>query len=177
MAKPDNTGFTGEPAAFYQGMKVALFDVSDPANPKELFKETIGDRGTESELLHNPKALLFSKEKNLLAFPVTVMEIKDKKAAGSDSPQAYGEFAFQGAYIYGLDLEKGFQLRGKITHLSEEAMKNAGSAWYGSDLNVERLLYIGDTLYSASQGMIKANDLATLKELRALPLPPWQPRR
>ncbi|MGF7036302.1 putative secreted protein with C-terminal beta-propeller domain [Paenibacillus mucilaginosus] len=175
VAKPE-PGFTGEPAAFTQGMKMALFDVSDPANPKELFKETIGDRGTESELLHNHKALLFSKEKNLLAFPVTVMEIKDKNAAGSVSPQAYGEFTFQGAYVYGLDLQSGFQLRGKVTHLSEEAMKKAGSSWYGSDLNIERLLYIGDTLYSASQGMMKANDLASLKDLRSLPLPPWQPR-
>lgn len=60
--------------AYYQGMKPAVFDVSDVAHPKEKFKEIIGGRGTESELLHNHKALLFDREKNLLAFPVTVME-------------------------------------------------------------------------------------------------------
>ncbi|HQJ38073.1 MAG TPA: beta-propeller domain-containing protein, partial [Bacillota bacterium] len=46
--------------AYYQGMKIALFDVSDVSNPKEKFKEIIGDRGTDSELLNNHKALLFS---------------------------------------------------------------------------------------------------------------------
>ncbi|MHB1405215.1 MAG: beta-propeller domain-containing protein [Desulfitobacteriaceae bacterium] len=49
-------------------MKIALFDVSDVEHPRELFTEVIGDRGTDSELLRNHKALLFDKEKGLLAF-------------------------------------------------------------------------------------------------------------
>jgi hypothetical protein len=56
--------------AYYQGLKVALFDVTNVEKPVEKFKVIIGDRGTESELLKNHKALLFSKDKNLLAFPV-----------------------------------------------------------------------------------------------------------
>jgi hypothetical protein len=39
--------------AYYLGMKVAIFDVTDVANPKEMFTERIGDRGTDSELLRN----------------------------------------------------------------------------------------------------------------------------
>ena len=49
--------------AYYQGMKVALFDVTDVSNPVQKFSEMIGDRGTDSELLSNHKALLFSKRK------------------------------------------------------------------------------------------------------------------
>jgi uncharacterized secreted protein with C-terminal beta-propeller domain len=82
--------------AFYQGMKIAVFDVTDVTNPIEMFKENIGDRGTDSELLRNHKALLFSKDKNLLAFPVTVMEVKNKNKADKESIFQYGEFAFQG---------------------------------------------------------------------------------
>ncbi|KJR46956.1 hypothetical protein UF75_2648 [Desulfosporosinus sp. I2] len=69
----------GEPMgtnAFYQGLKLAVFDVTDVNNPVEMFKTTIGDRGTDSEVLRNHKALLFDKEKGLLSFPVTLMEIK-----------------------------------------------------------------------------------------------------
>jgi len=89
-------------------MKVAIFDVSDVSNPKELFVEKIGDRGTDSELLRNHKALLFSKSKNLLAFPVTLMEVKNgQEKLKYDFPQ-YGQFTFQGAYVYGIDLSKGF---------------------------------------------------------------------
>ncbi|WP_040742568.1 beta-propeller domain-containing protein [Paenibacillus ginsengihumi] len=163
-------GRAGDTTAYYQGMKLALFDVSDVANPKELFTEHIGDRGTDSELLYNHKALLFSKERNLLAFPVTVMEVKDKGNKPEDAMK-YGEFAFQGAYVYQLDLTNGFQLRGKITHMTDEELLKAGQTWVPYNRNVERALYIGDTLYTASQGLIKANDLNSLKEIGSLKLP------
>ncbi|TVY06664.1 beta-propeller domain-containing protein [Paenibacillus cremeus] len=158
--------------AYYQGMKLAMFDVTDVENPKEMFKESIGDRGTDSELLHNPKALLFSKEKNLLAFPITVTEVKDKS-----NPTAYGEFAFQGAYVYQLDLEKGFQLRGKITHYTAEDLQKSGYKGYVYGKNIERLLYIGDTLYSSSQSQLKANDLKDLHEIGSLTLPAPTPKK
>ncbi|HOS69946.1 MAG TPA: beta-propeller domain-containing protein, partial [Bacillota bacterium] len=95
--------------AYYQGMKIALFDVSDVSNPKEKFKEIIGDRGTDSELLNNHKALLFSREKELMAFPVTVMEIESGGNVEDNRP-VYGSFSFQGAYVYNVDLEEGFKL-------------------------------------------------------------------
>ncbi|MDQ1909817.1 beta-propeller domain-containing protein [Paenibacillus sp. GD4] len=157
---------TAQTTALVQGMKLAIFDVSDVANPKELHKEVIGVRGTYSELLQNHKALLFSKEKQLLAFPVTVYEAPDKGQAGS-----YGQFAFQGAYVYRLDPEHGFELRGKVTHLTEDQLLKAGNHWYPSNRNIERLLYIGDTLYSSSQSLLKANDLTTLKEIGEITLP------
>lgn len=56
------------------GFKMALFDVGDVNNPKQKFVEHIGDQGTYSELLRNHKALLFDKEKELLAFPITIQE-------------------------------------------------------------------------------------------------------
>ncbi|GAH24417.1 unnamed protein product, partial [marine sediment metagenome] len=39
--------------AWYQGIKIALFDVSDFDNPKEVSKIIIGDRGTDSPALHD----------------------------------------------------------------------------------------------------------------------------
>lgn len=154
-------------SAYYQGMKIALFDVTDVSSPKELFKTSIGDRGTESPLLHNHKALLFSRERGLLAFPVTVMTVPESEKTGDykqDSLQ-YGQFEFQGAYVYSLTLEGGFSLKGRITHISEDEYKKAGSYWYGEqDSAIERLLYIRDTLYALSQGTITASDIATVKE-------------
>lgn len=156
--------------AYYQGLKIALFDVSDVSNPKELFKETIGDRGTDSPLLDNHKALLFSREKNLLAFPVSVAEIRDD-TPNKDEAWAYGSFAFQGVYVYNLDLAGGFRLKGKITHLTDEDIKMAGNSWYRSGRNIDRALYIGSTLYTLSQSEIRANDLSTLQEVNRLTIP------
>jgi len=146
--------------AYYQGMKMALFDVTDVTHPVEKFKTVIGDRGTESPLLYDHKALLFDKNKGLLAFPVTVAEVKGDKASAAE----YGEFVFQGAYVYSFSVDKGFTLTGKITHLSQEDLLKSGYGWYGSDKNIERVLYIDDTLYTVSKSMIKANNLGTLTE-------------
>ncbi|SHH23678.1 Secreted protein containing C-terminal beta-propeller domain [Thermosyntropha lipolytica DSM 11003] len=155
--------------AFYQGMKIALFDVSDVNNPVEKSKVIIGDRGTESELLNNHKALLFSKEKNILAFPVTVMKLKPgQKTDPTTGIPAYGSFSFQGAYIYSIDLKTGFKLKGTITHLEKEDYLKAGDYWYESDKNIKRVIYIGDTLYTISPSIIKAYNMQNLSLIQSL---------
>ncbi|WP_199620218.1 beta-propeller domain-containing protein [Paenibacillus alkalitolerans] len=154
--------------AYYQGMKMALFDITDVNNPKEKFVEIIGDRGTDSELLRNHKALLFSKEKNVIAFPVTLMELPEgaDKADGT----AHGQFSFQGAYVFALDPERGFTLKSRISHLSDEDMLKSG---YRPDArkSVERILYIGDNLYTVSQSMIQAHDMKRFNKIGDISLP------
>lgn len=154
-----DTEETKSGSVLMQGMKMAIFDVSDVSKPKELHKEIIGGRGTDSEILRNPKALLFSKEKNLLAFPVRVVE-----SAGD----GYGEKTFQGAYVYNISMDKGFELKAKITHISDEEYAKAGYYGYYSNKNIERLLYIDNTLYSLSKAMFKAHDLNSMKEIKTL---------
>lgn len=166
----ETKGWGGQSQAFYQGMKVALFDVTDVTNPVEISKVLIGDRGTDSELLHNHKALLFSAARNLLGFPVTVMQVsQDTTSPGQPFP-AYGSFAYQGYYVYNIDVVHGLQLRGRITHLSDYDYLKAGDSWYDSSKNVERGLYIGNVLYTLSQDMVKANDLETLAPISTLSL-------
>jgi inhibitor of cysteine peptidase len=157
--------------AYYLGMKIALFDVTDVSNPIQMFTEMIGDRGTDSELLRNHKALLFSREKNLLAFPVTLMEQKNTSGNSAADQLQYGQFTFQGAFVYSLDLKTGFKLKGRITHLSGADYLKAGNSWYDSDKNVQRIIYIGDKLYTLSNGMIKANAITDLKEKGSIVIP------
>lgn len=151
--------------AYYEGMKIAMFDVSNVADPVEKDLEIIGVRGTESELLRNHRALLFSREKNLLAFPVTVMEAIDN----SDTKLRYGSFAFQGAYIYHVD-DQGFTYKGRITHLQPDDYLKAGDYWGGTDKSIHRILYIGDVLYTLSDSMIQAHRMGDLKYLGSLSL-------
>ena len=141
-------------------MKISLFDVTDMTNPIEMFVETIGDRGTESELLNNHKALLFSKEKNLLAFPVVVYEANEKAVDGK--MPTYGTFKFAGAYVYEIDLDKGFDLRGTISHLSEQDMLHSSTWGSNSEAYIQRLLTIRNTLYAASNRQLSSHDLDTL---------------
>lgn len=126
------------------GMKMSLFDVTDPSNPKEMYTVKIGEKGTYSEVLYNHKALLFSKEKNILAFPISITE------------DDYN-VTFQGAIVYGLTLEGGFELKGKISNSEHEIDK------YYSRNNVKRIIYIKDTLYTLSDELIKAVDMVTME--------------
>ncbi|XEC96292.1 beta-propeller domain-containing protein [Paenibacillus tarimensis] len=162
-----------ETMAFYQGMKIALFDVTDVNKPVEKFKEVIGDRGTHSDLLFDHKALLFNRDKDLLAFPVQLMEIKDKKTIEPGGFPAYGEMTYQGAYVYRINPQEGFVLRGRITHLSDKDMGALREYGYGYDYGktVRRIMYVGDTLYTLSERTLKANDLSSLDERGSLAYP------
>ncbi len=106
--------------AMYQGIKIAIFDVSDVSNPIELHKISIGDRGTDSEALYNHKAFLFDREKELLVIPITLVEKEDNK---NPDGFAYGRTTFRGAYVYNINLEEGFKLRARITHQLEKENK------------------------------------------------------
>lgn len=163
----EGKAWNGQSQAYYQGMKIAIFDVTDVTNPIEMDREIIGDRGTDSELLNNHKALLFSKEKDLLALPVTVAKINDPQ----HDITAYGSFAFQGAYIYKIDLTGGLQLRGTITHLTADDYARAGDYWNNDDSNIQRILYINNTLYTISDKMIRAHDFSDLTEINTVILP------
>ena len=152
--------------AWYQGVKLSLFDVSDPLNPKEISKFNIGDRGTYSDVLTDHKAFLFSKSKNLLVIPVSLHEIDREKYAGEIPANTYGEFVWQGAYVFSLDLEKGFVLKGKITHDNETVQADEYGYRYGNyQTQIKRSLYIGDALYTISENIVKASALADLKEI------------
>ncbi|MBI4146070.1 beta-propeller domain-containing protein [Candidatus Woesearchaeota archaeon] len=155
--------------AWYQGIKMAIFDVTDVNHPKELHKTIIGDRGTESPALHNHKAFLFDKEKGLLALPITLAEIKDKSYDNQ-----YGEYTFQGAYVWHVDLEEGFQLRGKITHHdNDETFKKSGY-YYRSNEEIQRTLFVEDVLYTLSNKRLQLNSMDDLETLRRIQLPGTQ---
>jgi uncharacterized secreted protein with C-terminal beta-propeller domain len=160
----------GQPAnfAWYQGVKIALFDVTDVANPKELHKVVIGDRGTDSYALHDHKAFLFDREKNLLVVPILLAEMTEEEKQGKPGWE-YGEYKYQGAYVYDLTLENGFQLKGRVTHYDDDqTFLKSGYYYYGDEYSVKRSLYIGDVLYTLSGKKIKLNALADLAEIKQL---------
>jgi uncharacterized secreted protein with C-terminal beta-propeller domain len=115
--------------AWYQGVKIALFDITDVEHPKEKAKFVIGDRGTDSPALSDHKAFLFDKEKGILALPINLVEIdrtkyKECTPEERNSPNAYnyclmpttyGQQTWQGLYVLNVSLD-GISLRGRITH-------------------------------------------------------------
>lgn len=75
------TGFGGwewERGAFYQGVKLSLYDVADPTNPFVADERIYGKRGTESPALRQPHSFTFlngSGDRNFrLAIPLSLAD-------------------------------------------------------------------------------------------------------
>jgi len=156
--------------AWYQGVKISLFDVTDVAVPKEVAKYEIGDRGTDSPILTDHKAFLFDKNRNLLVIPVTVAEIDEAKYPGGVPAMAWGETVWDGAYVFDISLEQGLEFRGGITHLTDNSDLSKTGYYYTSPYSIERSLYINNVLYTISELKIKMSSLTDLAEIGEISL-------
>lgn len=160
------------------GIKFAMFDITDMKNPKKMYDVNFGEEAEvnsnntinvptdnsnsssitipgdktsnydvdsnvirySSEVLHNHKALLFDKDKGIMALPIQVGDSGGLKC---------------GIYVYKIDLRNGFKLAYKI-----ESQKNESLTC--------RAVYIGDTLYTIFDSKIVAVDMNNFKSIGEL---------
>jgi uncharacterized secreted protein with C-terminal beta-propeller domain len=153
---------TWENAALFLGLKISLFDVTNPNNPTDMSDFAIGDRGTDSPALTDQKALLFDKSLNLLVLPIQVV----RQSTSGALPSGYGQSIFQAAFVFRVTLQGGIILRGSISHFPSGSMPG----YYDSPFYVTRGLYIGNVLYTISNVMIRMNSLTDLSDLGAVRL-------
>lgn len=158
-------------------VKLSLFNVTNINSPTEMAKYIIEGDWTYSEALNDPKAFLFDKAKELLVIPVTITQygvvergpgavnVTGKEVGIAFSTQAY----WQGAYVFKVTLTGGFELRGGVTHQDNSTSQQY--YWYGDySRNVNRALYIDDTLYTVSNAKVKLNSLIDLTEIAEIKL-------
>jgi inhibitor of cysteine peptidase len=156
--------------AWYQGVKISLFDVSDVNNPVEIDKEIIGHRGTDSPVLWDHKAFLFDRSRNLLVMPILEARVDVSEYPEGVPSWAYGEPVWQGAYVFNVSLDQGIQIKGGITHIEGSTDLEEDYYYYYSPFSVERSLYIGDILYTISDAKIKMNNLDNLNYINEVQL-------
>ncbi|MFH1326858.1 MAG: beta-propeller domain-containing protein [archaeon] len=143
-----------------QGVKIALFDVSDVENPIEKAKYEVQGKYSNSNALYDHKAFLFDKERNLLVLPMSYSE-------EWESTQGIRKYEhWQGAFVFNINKED-ISFRGMIDHKED----NDEEGYYYGPYAVQRSLYMDDILYTISRTMIKANDLNDLDEINKVKLP------
>ncbi len=130
-------------------VKLSLFDVSNVAKPVELSKYVFEGESSSTLVLQDHKAFLFDKSMKLLALPVSISFINGSKGG-------YVRSYWQGLCVFQLDLEAGFILRGRITH--QNNVYDLSGKYF-----VKRALYIGEFLYTISDGKVAVNNLSDLK--------------
>jgi len=149
------TDVTWENAIRFTGLKISLFNVTDPNQPTETSRYLIGGPGTSSPALSDHKAVLFDRTLNLLVIPVEIT------AQLQNTAYWYGyQPIWQGAYVFNITPDNGFIFKGGVTQLQNGQLPT----WQDNNLFITRTLYIGNVLYTISNNMVQMNSLSDLSE-------------
>lgn len=142
-----------------QGVKIALFDVSNPTAPKEVAKYVVEQDNSSSLALRDHRAVLFDRNKNLLAIPINYRTPFRTMENSSTMPRNQH---WEGLFVFDISPQQGIKLKGKVEHLGEQVK---GQKYYNT---IERSLYIENVLYTISQQMVGMHDLDDLRELNKI---------
>ena len=151
--------------AWFQGLKLSIFWVGRDGSPVEVAKYLIGDRGTESPVLHDHKAFLYDPETKILVIPVLLAQLDRERYGGSVPPNVFGKIVWQGAYVLKVLVGEGFQLLGRVTHLEPDALPHTNY-----ELHIRRAVFIESYLYTVSGRAVKVHSLPGLTEVAAVQL-------
>ncbi|MDD2515724.1 MAG: beta-propeller domain-containing protein [Candidatus Gracilibacteria bacterium] len=98
------------------GLKVSLFDITDLKNPKEDYSLVLGNNGSSSEALYNPRMFVWNDNKKTLLLPATIYtKHPTEKYRNSD--------VSQGTFVIGIDKDAGIKLKGTITHIDTTGLE------------------------------------------------------
>jgi hypothetical protein len=149
--------------AYFDGVLLQIFDVSDPEEPILAHKEVIGTRGSSSEALTNHLAFNYFASKDLLALPMTICE-------GGDDGTYGAELTFSGLMVYDVTAEGGFSLRGKLPFPTDEAAPDpyggglCSSWWSSASSVVRRSVIMDDYVYGVTDTLVRAAALDALDQ-------------
>lgn len=144
--------------AWFQGLKLALFDVSDPAAPRLADSLVLGERGTESDLLFDHHALAWLPaapgRPARLALPVRLHDIPPSQPGGA--PWEYHQWRHTGLYLFeihdGGPGPAGLRARGAVV-AADLDRPGYDDGYYGEDravLQGEAVHYLhGNGVWSA----------------------------
>ncbi|MDB4945044.1 MAG: hypothetical protein JWP97_4578 [Labilithrix sp.] len=145
----DHGGF-----AYFDGVILQLFDVKNPTDPRLLFKEKIGTRGSSSEAATDHLAFNYFADRGLLAVPMT-------ECAGGGDGRNGNEVAFSGLYVYDVDLERGFTRLGGVDHADHGPGQASCNTWWSNASSaVKRSVFLDDLVYSIATDRVKVQRMS-----------------
>lgn len=138
----DNDGGTN-------GLKIAIFDVSDKANPIILGKEAIFDYSEHgwaySTATYNHKDLLISLDKGIIALPFTTYSYLEEEGYSFNS----------GILVYDFNFTEGLDYSGFVQHDQDSK----------EDVYVYKSKFISEYFYTISNKYIKVSTLLEVEDI------------
>jgi uncharacterized secreted protein with C-terminal beta-propeller domain len=148
--------------AWFNGIQLQIFDVTDMNNPALSARYLIGTRGSSSEALTNHLAFTYYPDYSLLALPMTICD-----GGGNGT---YGTMSFSGLMVFNAAVATGISEKGRVPHAVPPDV-TCTNWWANADSAVKRSLFLDNFVYSVSDSELKVRDVNALStELVTLPL-------
>lgn len=152
--------------AFFNGIQIQIFDVSDLSNPTLTWKKVIGTRGSGSEGLTNHLAFNYFPPKKMLALPLTICE-------GGGNGTFGNQLTFAGLMAFDISLEKGITEHGRLPFIDPSVVggESCGKWWTDSKSLVKRSIFMDDWVYGLSDAELRVASLSAMQTpVRTVPL-------
>jgi len=160
--------------AYFDGIQIQIFDVTELSNPRLLHKTVIGTRGSGSEALLNHLAFNYYPSKKLLALPMTICEGGDQGVFGNG-------LTFSGLMVFDVSLEEGIAERGRLPFVDVNVSEGQGASgttsasggascgawWTNATSQVKRSLFMDDVAVGISDSKVNAARLSALSDVLA----------
>ena len=139
------------------GVKLAMFDVSDPGNPRLQDTAVVGGWDTWSQAQDDHRAVLVDEGKAMISVPMHHGDPSMHPAPADPGKTGTGgdTAMWDGFYVYGITSDGSFDLAGTIRHDSDHPDRF-------------RSLYIEDHLYTVTDNLMRIHDLDGLDAVKSL---------
>jgi uncharacterized secreted protein with C-terminal beta-propeller domain len=147
--------------SLFQGIRLQVFDVGDPASPSLAHAVTVGARGTASEAATDHLAFNYFAPRALLGVPIVVC------SATSPEPWAPAQVSFSGLLVYRVTPSEGFVALGGVSHpfpVATDPWSGGGCYgwWTQSSSLVKRSVFVEDFVYSLTEAELRVQDTRAL---------------
>ena len=165
-------GQNGNERGTVPGIKLSLFDVSDPAKPKEIDKLVI-EGNCSSEAMNNHKAFMVYPEKAIFGIPVLKYYSYVSYDGSTGSSSSNGKSSSYVGQDYMVSSFETFAVReGKIVPVmsyKENYEQSADSYYYYA--GITRGTYVDNTIYTLSGAALTSFDMVSGKALDIVEIP------
>ena len=142
--------------AWYQGVKLSLIDISDPAHLREADKIVLGKRGTEAAVLRDHHGLTGLRQGDTyrVALPVSLYE---REGSRTSAIQPWSYYNYSQAGLYRFDISVPDQT---ITAIPPLVVSDYTQHPLGQNVDNDRSIIMGDDVHYLHWGKFWSQDWA-----------------
>lgn len=147
--------------AYFNGIQLQIFDVTNPTQPALVHKKVYGTRGSSSSALTDHLGFTFLSDRGLLTLPMSICD------GGGDGN--YGSLSFSGVVALKVSVADGFAELGRLEEPYPATSSSTfyyGAAcqdwWTDSNSVVSRTVVLDNYVYAVSDNRVRVQNLTQL---------------